>query len=576
MTTKNTIIALNENQKENNRNSLITGAGGQVRKQSIKDDNRQSIKNDNRQSIITDNRKTIKNDSTKNKIPLPPSQNSSMNNLSIRVKSESNFSTNSISARSVRSRNSNSSFNSKTQLSTSSPKFLNWALQNVSSRLLPSDYEIEDYDHSVRLNRQRSMSGSVSTLNNDSDASNAEQSNNNQPLNSNSNRKSVKKDIDTNRKIIKDSAKNELLTMDTIQSPFITNIEGRQLISPSRNSNFPRTESLGVISPKKKALADPRSGKKKPPLPRHRSTKSHSADFALSPDYADFMLTPSPELNYDDTNLRSKTNDNASSGNGATNTDYDDIIQSVNSSPVHTSPFVVQRSDSSIASEESFLGDQTMEPNSHELKNYGATNGMDYYDLGVAIPQPGYVNNQKKYAPYNDDESDKEMYMDDKNVKTNKWESERISLLNHQSTGDDLKRPRRSFRRRIFLLLTEPQTSILSAIIFAVYFIMLLCSVIIMMIQTMRHFQYTPDQCEYCMYGGLATDDNFGEMDASFSNSSASPPYNSECECPPIPIPIMITLEDWIIYFFSVEWILRVVSFSPLKTVDGNQQSFFE
>uniref|UniRef100_A0A7S4R2T9 Uncharacterized protein n=1 Tax=Ditylum brightwellii TaxID=49249 RepID=A0A7S4R2T9_9STRA len=59
-------------------------------------------------------------------------------------------------------------------------------------------------------------------------------------------------------------------------------------------------------------------------------------------------------------------------------------------------------------------------------------------------------------------------------------------------------RVERSLRRRIHLLLTEPDTSIVSAIFFTLLIIMIFLSNIIMMMQTMQNYQVTPDDCKLC------------------------------------------------------------------------------
>jgi len=59
-------------------------------------------------------------------------------------------------------------------------------------------------------------------------------------------------------------------------------------------------------------------------------------------------------------------------------------------------------------------------------------------------------------------------------------------------------RVRRSIRRRIFLVLTEPQTSITSAAFFAILISMIFLSNILMMMQTMKRWQFSPQDCIMC------------------------------------------------------------------------------
>mmetsp|Transcript_6432 Transcript_6432/g.9347 ORF Transcript_6432/g.9347 Transcript_6432/m.9347 type:complete len:778 (+) Transcript_6432:50-2383(+) len=111
---------------------------------------------------------------------------------------------------------------------------------------------------------------------------------------------------------------------------------------------------------------------------------------------------------------------------------------------------------------------------------------------------------------------------------------------------------RRSWRRRIFLVLTEPHTSITSLLFFVVLIAAIFLSNLIMMMQTMSYFQYTPNDCDLC----IEKMDIYGEFQA-ISNSS------TQCICPPQPKEFIVTCEDYIIYFFTAEWILRVILFEP-------------
>jgi len=188
------------------------------------------------------------------------------------------------------------------------------------------------------------------------------------------------------------------------------------------------------------------------------------------------------------------------------------------------------------------------------------------------------------------------------------WES-RVSLLDQNSAGHFSKLSKygkygngsgngnfpqkRSFRRRLFLLLTEPQTSYLSLAFFTIYFLMLLASVLVMMMQTMHWFQYTPSNCDFCDFGRISgSGGDSGSFFNTFPSLSPSPSssgiatddtvFNTEnrspnvpCVCAPVPVPQIIKVEDWIIYFFSLEWTLRVVSYVPLKTESGEHRSFF-
>lgn len=122
----------------------------------------------------------------------------------------------------------------------------------------------------------------------------------------------------------------------------------------------------------------------------------------------------------------------------------------------------------------------------------------------------------------------------------------------------------RGFRRRFFLFLTEPDTSLGSAAFFFVLIFAISISNFIMIMQTMDSFQYTPTDCHIC--GGKTTylfDDDLGNI------SAQSPRV---CQCPPEPYPYLEQTVDYLLYFFAVEWTLRVLFFAdahPSPTVWG-------
>jgi hypothetical protein len=71
----------------------------------------------------------------------------------------------------------------------------------------------------------------------------------------------------------------------------------------------------------------------------------------------------------------------------------------------------------------------------------------------------------------------------------------------HQSTcSEDSKRGAtiRTTRRRVFLFLTEPSTSIGSAIFFTILILAIALSNIVMILQTMKPWQFIPTDCVSC------------------------------------------------------------------------------
>jgi Ion transport protein len=137
--------------------------------------------------------------------------------------------------------------------------------------------------------------------------------------------------------------------------------------------------------------------------------------------------------------------------------------------------------------------------------------------------------------------------------------------------SSDPRVPRRvnaSWRRRIFLTLTEAETSRCSALMFGllVIAITVMCSVMIM--QTMPRFQYTPTDCVTCggetsylfeddmlIIGGLSENTETEESDRDFDNAN--------CECPPTPAAWTVRAMDWVIAFLSIEWVVRMLMFTP-------------
>mmetsp|Transcript_21216 Transcript_21216/g.27343 ORF Transcript_21216/g.27343 Transcript_21216/m.27343 type:complete len:475 (-) Transcript_21216:811-2235(-) len=110
-------------------------------------------------------------------------------------------------------------------------------------------------------------------------------------------------------------------------------------------------------------------------------------------------------------------------------------------------------------------------------------------------------------------------------------------------------------RERIFLLLTEPESSPAATLLFVSLVVMIFASVLIMMLQTMPRYQHTPNSCTFC--GG---DENFGVDDDS---ENVLQDDTVPCECPPVPHHLMTKAQDVLVQIFSVEWILRVLFFTP-------------
>jgi len=123
------------------------------------------------------------------------------------------------------------------------------------------------------------------------------------------------------------------------------------------------------------------------------------------------------------------------------------------------------------------------------------------------------------------------------------------------SLGRRQNRPAlRSLKRRIYLFLVEPTTSIGSAIFFFVLIFTITAMNVIMIMQTMSYWQFTPTDCTDCG----------GDVKYVFDDDDAiSRPPNVKCVCPPEPYQWTVDALRKLIYFFTAEWILRVVCFEP-------------
>jgi Ion transport protein len=94
---------------------------------------------------------------------------------------------------------------------------------------------------------------------------------------------------------------------------------------------------------------------------------------------------------------------------------------------------------------------------------------------------------------------------------------------------------------------------------------------VIMVLQTMDRFQYTPSDCLAC--GGHLSnafdDDGISTRTTTKSSMTTTDAaatalqHNVTCVCPPAPLRWTVTCLDHLIYFFTVEWSLRLLTFTP-------------
>lgn len=149
-----------------------------------------------------------------------------------------------------------------------------------------------------------------------------------------------------------------------------------------------------------------------------------------------------------------------------------------------------------------------------------------------------------------------------------KRESKIDGIKRHRSRPRDRSSPRRhqrSFRRRLFLFLTEPSSSWLSAVFFVLLIVAISISNLIIIMQTMSSFQYRPTECKFCAKDGGFYD---GFKDSNNATSHGSDNV-VECVCPMRPYPYLERVLGFIMIFFAVEWTLRVLSYVPAHPRSG-------
>lgn len=150
------------------------------------------------------------------------------------------------------------------------------------------------------------------------------------------------------------------------------------------------------------------------------------------------------------------------------------------------------------------------------------------------------------------------------------WLPDRCEHFSSDTNQSHRRRPR-SFKRRCFLFLTEFESSRGSAIFFVLLMVCIFVMNVVMIMQTMDEWQYTPHDCITCG-GDVAYDtDDVSMLEATGSGVVAGVP----CVCAPTPVKWTNTVLTNLIYFFTVEWILRVLLFDPPANDDGSAHPKF-
>ena len=121
------------------------------------------------------------------------------------------------------------------------------------------------------------------------------------------------------------------------------------------------------------------------------------------------------------------------------------------------------------------------------------------------------------------------------------------------SSLDDDGLPR-SFRRKVFLVMTNSASSRLSFSFFLFIMSLVAAAVVIHVMESMRSFSTTPETCSSCKGGGTQNDE---------------PP----CVCEAVPVASLEVVSDVLYYTFTVELFLRLAMFSPAPS-PGSAGSF--
>lgn len=181
-------------------------------------------------------------------------------------------------------------------------------------------------------------------------------------------------------------------------------------------------------------------------------------------------------------------------------------------------------------------------------------------------------------------------------------------------------------RRKLFLLLTEPESSFWATIVFVVLIASITLSNVIMVTQTMESWQFTPTDCRTC--GGYVSASyycqfiinwsmyydihdilskycthtllqfaihhirftwlcyfrflsvhlhlSYSDITYLFEDDDQIHIVDGPCTCPPTPLPITESLLRYLMYLFTVEWTLRAICFTadPAKATSDVRQFY--
>jgi Ion transport protein len=110
-----------------------------------------------------------------------------------------------------------------------------------------------------------------------------------------------------------------------------------------------------------------------------------------------------------------------------------------------------------------------------------------------------------------------------------------------------------SLRRQIFLILTEPESSIASSVVFIFLLFTISLSNAIMILQTTKQWQFIPIVCADCYESA---------QNLTARNIDSLQEVEIDCVCPPSPIRWTVNIQDVLITIFAIEWLVRILCFT--------------
>jgi len=131
-----------------------------------------------------------------------------------------------------------------------------------------------------------------------------------------------------------------------------------------------------------------------------------------------------------------------------------------------------------------------------------------------------------------------------------------------ESTNENLFYKMRKIRRIIFLLFSEPSSSILSVLFLIILTLFIFLSLILMIMSTLPICSYTPSSCNFC-------DDSSNWILEGENTDSIL------CVCPPEALRYITLVQDYCLYYLTFEFSIRVLCFEPHPDKFSKQTKFY-